>query len=264
MPPITGDGLAPTGSPGGPDQLAPSWSSVVDTLAPAAEAGTLSGVELDDLADAAHLVGRNDLHHRARERAIDTHLEEGNPRRAARSAFWLGTVLAQGGEPARANGWLSRAARLLADQPEAVEHGYLLLPRGLMALGSHDADTALECFGRAVALAEVFTALLPLFATRAEEAGLQLRIRATPLWVQTDPQLLQRLLANLVENAIKYTAQGGVLVLARARDRGRRRERACDFRRQHRRQGMARPPDARRRARASALWVGAEQGIRDR
>lgn len=154
MPPITGDGLAPTGSPGGPDQLAPSWSSVVDTLAPAAEAGTLSGGELDDLADAAHLVGRNDLHHRARERAIDTHLEEGNPRRAARSAFWLGTVLAQGGEPARANGWLSRAARLLADQPEAVEHGYLLLPRGLMALGSRDADTALECFGRAVALAD--------------------------------------------------------------------------------------------------------------
>ncbi len=70
---------------------------------------------------------------------------------------------------------------------------------------------------RAVALATVFTALLPLFATRAEEAGLQLRIRATPLWVHTDPQLLQRLLANLVENAIKYTPQGGVLVLARAR-----------------------------------------------
>jgi signal transduction histidine kinase/CheY-like chemotaxis protein len=70
---------------------------------------------------------------------------------------------------------------------------------------------------RAVPLADVFTALLPLFATRAEEAGLQLRIRATPLWVQTDPQLLQRLLANLVENAIKYSPQGGVLVLARAR-----------------------------------------------
>ncbi|MBL0918750.1 MAG: response regulator [Hydrogenophaga sp.] len=68
-----------------------------------------------------------------------------------------------------------------------------------------------------IALADVFTALLPLFGTRAEEAGLQLRIRATPQWVHSDPQLLQRLLANLVENAIKYTPQGGVLVVARAR-----------------------------------------------
>lgn len=68
-----------------------------------------------------------------------------------------------------------------------------------------------------VALAEVFTALLPMFGSRAEEAGLQLRIRATGLWVHSDPQLLQRLLANLVENAIKYTPQGGVLVVARAR-----------------------------------------------
>lgn len=69
------------------------------------------------------------------------------------------------------------------------------------------------------ALGDVLTALLPMFGPRAEEAGLQLRIRATRLWVHSDPQLLQRLLANLVENAIKYTAQGGVLVVARARGR---------------------------------------------
>jgi signal transduction histidine kinase len=70
---------------------------------------------------------------------------------------------------------------------------------------------------RPFALADVLTALLPLFASRAEEAGLQLRIRASGLWVYSDPQLLQRLLANLVENAIKYTPRGGVLVVARAR-----------------------------------------------
>jgi signal transduction histidine kinase len=70
---------------------------------------------------------------------------------------------------------------------------------------------------RDVPLAEVFTALLPMFGSRAEEAGLQLRIRATGLWVRSDPQLLQRLLANLIENAVKYTARGGVLVVARTR-----------------------------------------------
>jgi CheY-like chemotaxis protein/nitrogen-specific signal transduction histidine kinase len=57
-----------------------------------------------------------------------------------------------------------------------------------------------------------------MFSSRAEDKGLQLRLRTTPMWVLSDPQLLQRLLANLVENALKYTEQGGVLVVARARD----------------------------------------------
>lgn len=63
----------------------------------------------------------------------------------------------------------------------------------------------------------IFRTLNQIFAARAEEKGLQLRLRTTPLWVLTDPQLLQRLLGNLVENALKYAEQGGVLVVARAR-----------------------------------------------
>lgn len=55
------------------------------------------------------------------------------------------------------------------------------------------------------------------FAAVADERGLQLRLRATPLWVRTDPELLRRMLANLVENALKYSRAGGVLVVARAR-----------------------------------------------
>ncbi len=68
-----------------------------------------------------------------------------------------------------------------------------------------------------VPLLGVLQALQALLASRADARGLQLRLRATPLWVRSDPQLLQRLLANLVENAIKYTPAGGVLVVARAR-----------------------------------------------
>jgi len=70
---------------------------------------------------------------------------------------------------------------------------------------------------QAAPLNPVFQSINQLFAARADEKGLQLRLRASPLWVRTDPALLQRLLANLVENAIKYTPRGGVLVVARAR-----------------------------------------------
>lgn len=70
---------------------------------------------------------------------------------------------------------------------------------------------------RPLALNDVFLALSDVFAPAASAKGLQLRLRATPLAVHSDPQLLQRLLANLVDNAIKYTAQGGVVVLAHQR-----------------------------------------------
>lgn len=68
-----------------------------------------------------------------------------------------------------------------------------------------------------VALNTVFQRLHALFAGPAEEQGLQLRIRATGLWVRSDAGLLERLLGNLIDNALKYTPEGGVLVVARSR-----------------------------------------------
>lgn len=63
---------------------------------------------------------------------------------------------------------------------------------------------------------ELFVSLQNTFEGRAQEKGLHLRMRAPgPLAVLSDRLLLERLLANLVDNAIKYTASGGVLVAAR-------------------------------------------------
>jgi signal transduction histidine kinase len=49
----------------------------------------------------------------------------------------------------------------------------------------------------------------------AEMRGLRLRHRTCHAQVQTDQVMLERLLRNLVSNAIKYTAKGGVLIACR-------------------------------------------------
>ena len=68
-----------------------------------------------------------------------------------------------------------------------------------------------------VAVDEVFLRLAQLFEPRAQEAGLALRFHTPPAVMFIDSELLLRILANFVDNALKYTAQGGVLVGARVR-----------------------------------------------
>lgn len=70
---------------------------------------------------------------------------------------------------------------------------------------------------REVDLDVLFQALDHAFAGPAEEKGLQLRVRASGLWVRSDVQLLYRMLSNLIDNALKYTHRGGVSVTARSR-----------------------------------------------
>ncbi len=51
----------------------------------------------------------------------------------------------------------------------------------------------------------------------AEQKGLYLRARPSPLWVRTDPALLERVLLNLVSNAVRYTDRGGIFIACRVR-----------------------------------------------
>ena len=55
----------------------------------------------------------------------------------------------------------------------------------------------------------------------AQERGLRLRVRNSPLWALTDAVLLQRVLMNLVHNAVRYTTKGTVLLACRTQNGGR-------------------------------------------
>ncbi len=67
---------------------------------------------------------------------------------------------------------------------------------------------------------DVFRRLYQQFGGDAEASDISLRFRAARRVVLSDPQLLERVLANLVQNALRYTRQGGVLVAARRRAPG--------------------------------------------
>ena len=73
---------------------------------------------------------------------------------------------------------------------------------------------------RDFALGEVFERLRPQFEPLAFEKGLALGWRGGRHRVHADPALVDRILRNLLANAIRYTDDGGVLVAARARGTG--------------------------------------------
>lgn len=62
------------------------------------------------------------------------------------------------------------------------------------------------------AIDDVFARLRSDFGPQAEEKGIELVVEPTPEAGRTDPELLRRLLANLLSNAIRYTRRGSVQV----------------------------------------------------
>jgi signal transduction histidine kinase len=64
---------------------------------------------------------------------------------------------------------------------------------------------------------DVFRRLYMHYAGDAEIADISLRFRAAGRLVRSDPQLLERIVSNLIQNSLRYTRSGGVLVAARRR-----------------------------------------------
>jgi DNA-binding CsgD family transcriptional regulator len=127
-----------------------AWADAYSGLSAADHEAPLSPEDLERLALAAYLAGRDDDGADISARTYHEWLHLGDAPRAARCAFWLGFTLLHRGELARGGGWLARARRLLDDgRLDCVEQGYLLLPAALQSMAGGDAATACATFGRA-------------------------------------------------------------------------------------------------------------------
>ncbi|ALG70657.1 histidine kinase [Azospirillum thiophilum] len=75
-----------------------------------------------------------------------------------------------------------------------------------------------------VRLNQMLGRLVAEYGPRAAQKGLELRAVPTRAWVRTDPAHLERILRNLMENALRYTASGKVLLGCRRTPSGMRVE----------------------------------------
>jgi predicted ATPase len=115
----------------------------------------LAAEDLELLAMAAYLVGRDEDYLKTLERAYNVHRNTRQRLRAARCAFWLGFRLLMRGEMGRATAWFSRAQRLLErDARESAERGYLLTPVVEQHLESGDYEAAYATAAEAAAIGE--------------------------------------------------------------------------------------------------------------
>lgn len=88
--------------------------------------------------------------------------------------------------------------------------------KALLTLSRLDSGGLTVTRGR-IALGEVFDLVAAANRPAAEAKGLRLRVVATGQWCESDPLLLERLLGNLVSNAVRYTERGGVVIGCRRR-----------------------------------------------
>jgi hypothetical protein len=90
-----------------------AWADAYTRLSAADQAAPLQPDDLERLAAAAYLVGREDESAEVWARAHHQRLARGEAGRAARCAFWLAFGLLNRGEVARGGGWVARARRVL-------------------------------------------------------------------------------------------------------------------------------------------------------
>lgn len=134
-----------------------AWEDAYAQLS-AADGDTQLGLEdLERLAVAAYLSGRDEVSVEVWTRAYHECTHLGHVTRAARCAFWLAFILLNKGELARGGGWVHRGQRLLDDDNrDCVEQGYLRYCTSLRVVFEGDVEAALTGFTEAAEIGDRF------------------------------------------------------------------------------------------------------------
>ena len=120
---------------------------------------------------------------------------------------------------------LSVIKRQVADKPKTVEAALMAeaavssltaLLTSILDISKLDAGLVTP-FLTAVDLGELVPRLAREHQPLAAAKGLSLRHACCPLFVRADREMLERILRNLLENALRYTDTGGVLLAVRRR-----------------------------------------------
>ena len=134
-----------------------AWATAFTELSAADREIQLEAADLEILALSAHLAGKEAECAEVLGRAHQGFLAIGEPRGAARCAFWLGFSLMNNGEMAQAGGWFARARRILDDSGlDCVERGYMLIPVAIRCFREGDTTGAFATFREAVKIGERF------------------------------------------------------------------------------------------------------------
>ena len=130
-----------------------AWAEAHAALLLADQSSSLAAEDLELLATSAYLLGHMEDCLAALQRAEQLYAEGGDPRRAARCAFWLTFHYGSRGDLAQASGWFGRANRLLQhERQECAEHGYLLVSTAYQQLMSGGYAEAREMLANAAGI----------------------------------------------------------------------------------------------------------------
>jgi CheY-like chemotaxis protein len=115
-----------------------------------------------------------------------------------------------------ANHVTDEAARRASDMLErALTSGEQLL-NALLDISTLDAGTV-QVHCKPFDVAELLESLAAEFRPEAQGKGLSFRVCGPSVMVESDPMLVERILRNILANAVRYTRQGGVLMGIRRR-----------------------------------------------
>ena len=132
-----------------------SWGDAFTALAEVDREGTLAAEDLERLAVAAYMVGRDSACEDAWMAAHRAWLRRGEPERAAHCAFWQALGLFFRGDLAPAMGWVARGGRLVENsRDDCVEQAWLRTLTALPALFEGDAAAPEPSLAEAAEIAE--------------------------------------------------------------------------------------------------------------